>query len=438
MLNSITSLLQRYRSIPKSTLYLIFGIFLLNLVNGAFILILNIYLRKHGFVDQQIGNFTSYRFLGVLALAFPFGIYIKGKSLKPFFIAAALIIPLTGLLMIEAVRWNNILLIKLSFLTWGIGLMMLQVCALPFIMRTTPKSIVPEAITLNFSMWSLAIIVTGQIIALANQIPAFTLFHLTINWSEHQLLFMFILLSSFSILVMNKIEESKPRSISSKFKNNFSRILLDYDWSLLLKPLIPTLLIAVGAGLTIPFINLFFYSVFGLDSAQFGFLGSIASLLGFFALILAPSIKRRYGYKIAIIFSQSIAIALLVILILTELYSSVQGILYIAVISYLLRQPLMHMAAPITSELTLKYVGEKNQELISAFNSSIWSASWFISAKIFQYLRSLDFPYYKIFIFTAILYTIGVILYYYIIQDYQNRKQLKRSTTSFEPVVLED
>jgi hypothetical protein len=96
------------------------------------------------------------------------------------------------------------------------------------------------------------------------------------------------------------------------------------------------------------------------------------------------------------------------------------------------------MAAPITSELTLKYVGEKNQELISAFNSSIWSASWFISAKIFQYLRSLDFPYYKIFIFTAILYTIGVILYYYIIQDYQNRKQLKRSKPSYEPIVLED
>ena len=162
MWDYITRLIDRYRTIPESTLYLILGIFLLNLVNGAFILILNIFLREYGFEDQQIGAFTSFRFLGVLVLAFPFGIFIKGKSLKPFFLAASIIIPVTGLLMVEAVIWNQIHLIKLSFFTWGIGLMMLQVPALPFIMRTTPKSVVPEAITLNFSMWSLAIIITGQ------------------------------------------------------------------------------------------------------------------------------------------------------------------------------------------------------------------------------------------------------------------------------------
>ena len=77
MFNSINKLLNRYREIPSSTLRLIGGIFLLNLVNGSFVLILNIYLRKMGFADDQIGSFTSYRFLGVLIFAFPFGIYIK-------------------------------------------------------------------------------------------------------------------------------------------------------------------------------------------------------------------------------------------------------------------------------------------------------------------------------------------------------------------------
>jgi hypothetical protein len=234
------------------------------------------------------------------------------------------------------------------------------------------------------------------------------------------------------------MQESTPRSSSADFNRNFSSLLLDYDWFLIFKALVPTLLIAVGAGLTIPFINLFFYSIFGMDSAQFGVLGSAASAMGFIALLLAPTMKRKYGYNISVILTQSIGIILLVVLIFTELFSNINGILFIAISSYILRQPLMQISSPITSELTMKFVGEKNQELISAVNSSIWSASWFISAKIFQYLRELNFQYYKIFFLTAIMYSIGVFLYYFMIKEYNRRKLAKKSAKSFERIIIED
>ena len=48
---------------------------------------------------------------------------------------------------------------------------------------------------------------------------------------------------------------------------------------------------------------------------------------------------------------------------------------------------------------------------ISALSSSLWSASWFISAKLFEWLRLLEFQYYEIFLITAFLYIIGVVLY---------------------------
>ena len=81
----------------------------------------------------------------------------------------------------------------------------------------------------------------------------------------------------------------------------------------------------------------------------------------------------------------------------------------------------MNMSGPSTNELTMNYVGPKNQELISALNSSIWSAAWFVSAKIFQFLRGIDLEYYKIFLITAVLYAIGVALYGLIIREYQAR-----------------
>jgi MFS family permease len=438
MFSSITKSLKRYTQIPPSTLRLIGGVFLLNLVNGSFILILNIYLRKAGFDDAQIGSFTSYRFLGVLLLAFPFGIYIKGKSLKPYFITASILIPLAAFLMIESVKWGNPILIKASFLLWGLGLMMYQVCALPYLMRTTPEDVLPDAIALNFSVWSLAIIVTGVFISILTRIENFSLFGLKFPWDEYHIILLFIIISLSAFFLINSMVESKPRSTTADFSKNFSTLLLDYDWFLIIKAIVPTMSIAVGAGLTIPFINLFFYSVFGMDSQQFGLLGSVASAAGFAALLLAPTLKRRYGYKISIILTQFIGITLLILLIFTELFSYIDGIIFVAISAYILRQPMMHISSPITSELTMKYVGEKNQELISAVNSSIWSATWFISAKIFQYLRNLNFEYYKIFFLTAVLYAFGVILYFFIIREYEQREKVKKSKEAFAPIIIDD
>jgi len=438
MFNSIKILLNRYKQIPPSTLRLISGVFLLNLVNGSFILILNIYLRKMGFADNQIGSFTSYRFLGVLLFAFPFGIFIKGKPLKPYFITASILIPFAAFLMIESVKMGNPFLIKLSFMSWGLGLMLYQVCTLPYLMRTTPKSVLSEAITLNFSVWSLAIIVTGISINILTKIESFSLFGITFPWDEYHIILLFIIISFSGFFLISSMKESKPRSSSSEFKSNFSTLLLDYDWFLIIKAIVPTMLIAIGAGLTIPYINLFFYSIFGMDSAQFGLLGSFASAMGFIALLLAPTLKRKYGYNISIILTQAIGIVLLIILVFTELFSTIEGIIFVAILAYIFRQPMMQVSSPITSELTMKYVGEKNQELISAVNSSIWSATWFVSAKIFQYLREMNFEYYKIFFLTAVMYSIGVVLYYFIIREYKQIKTLRKPAKYFEQIIIDD
>ena len=74
----------------------------------------------------------------------------------------------------------------------------------------------------------------------------------------------------------------------------------------------------------------------------------------------------------------------------------------------------------------MNYVGKKNQELISALSSSLWSASWFVSAKVFEWLRLLQFRYYEIFLITAALYVIGVILFGFLIREYETKKKIKK------------
>ena len=100
-------------------------------------------------------------------------------------------------------------------------------------------------------------------------------------------------------------------------------------------------------------------------------------------------------------------------------YRGWHGAVVIAIIAYIVRQPLMNIAAPLTSELTMKYVGEKNREIISALTAAIWSGSWFASAQIFAILREMQMSYSNIVFITVAFYILGVAWYYRLIKDYE-------------------
>ncbi|MFN8923209.1 MAG: hypothetical protein ACK5XP_09830, partial [Sphingobacteriia bacterium] len=80
------------------------------------------------------------------------------------------------------------------------------------------------------------------------------------------------------------------------------------------------------------------------------------------------------------------------------------------------RAPLMKLAQPMAGELTILYVGPRNREIISAFTSSIWSGSWVIGSQLFALLRAYQLPYWQIFLFTAAMYTLGILAYARLIQ----------------------
>jgi predicted MFS family arabinose efflux permease len=387
----------------------------------AFILILNIYLRKQGFTDPEIASFNSLRFVGALAFALPLGIYIRGKRLKPFFKVAAVIVPLTSAMIIESIHFSMIPLIQLSFLSWGIGMMLMRVCSLPFIIRNTTPENSTEALSLSAATWSLSTIFSGILISTLDWVSFIDFFGLTISFNEHSILWIITIIGMCSLSFVMGIKENDQET--GNHRNDIFSLREYYDWKLIFKAISPLVLISIGAGLTIPFVNLFFNSIFGFSSSDYSILGSFTAMLVFMFSLLVPTLRKRYGYWMTIVVVQSLAIICLVVMSLTEVYSYHGYAVIIAVVAYVLRQPLMHMAHPASNELMMNYVGKNNQELISALSSSLWSASWFISAKIFEWLRILEFKYFEIFLITAFLYAIGVILYAILIREYENNQK---------------
>ena len=412
------NILRSYLDLPRNIHLLFLLEFFLSLIHVAFILILNIYLRKQGFSDPEIASFNSLRFVGALAFALPLGIYIRGRRLKPFFKMASLMVPLTSIMIIEAIHYSMTPLIQLSFILWGIGMMLMRVCSLPFIIRHTTNDNSTEALSLSASTWSLSTMVSGLIISGLDWISKIKLSPDLIKLNEYGMLWIITLIGSLSYVFTIQINEDANFN-KGKRPGIFS-LHKTYDWSMIFKAISPLILISIGAGLTIPFVNLFFNSVFNFNSSDFSLLSSITAMLVFTFSLLVPTLRKKYGYWMTIVFVQTLAILCLVIMSLTEIYASYPYAVIIAVAAYIFRQPLMHMAHPASNELMMNYVGKNNQELISALSSSLWSASWFISAKLFEWLRLLDFRYYEIFLITAFLYVLGVILYVFLIKEYEN------------------
>lgn len=377
-------------------------------INAAFYLILNIYMAKNGYSDPQIANFISFRFLAVVCFAFPFGFFIKGKKIRPVFWAATISLPLISLVTVQAIEWQMEGLLKLMLVFWGIAFSGTQITTLPYILRNATKESHTAAFSLHFATWSIATIFSGLLIFILSTIQPEV-------FTDKRLLQLFGVLGFVGVFFVSKM--SKEEVVQAKIGSNKADFY-SYDWFLIFKTTMPTLMIAIGAGLTIPFINLFFYNVFDMDSDQFSLLGAVSAFFVAFASLMVPYIKHRLGYE-AITLTQTLSILVLILLGTTEFLKDYQFAYYLAILCFIVRQPLMNLANPLTSEMVMYYVGKKNQEMTSAVISSIWSGSWFFSSQIFRYLRSLDLSYGIIFYITSFLYICGAVLFYLLILEFR-------------------
>jgi hypothetical protein len=425
-MSPLQSVLNGYRQVPRHVIYLIVAQFFVQGINTAFFLLLNYYMAEEGFADYEVAEVLSYRFLAVFCLAFPIGLFIKGRRLKPFFYVATAATPVMSLVLLHAIGEGWTQVVNASAMLWGLAYTCMQITVLPFILLNARKEAHSEAISLSFLSFSGTICLIGIGNFILTQIdPAF--------FTEKRVLQGISVLGLTGAFFVSRIRV--PEQLSQKVP--FRKVLRGYDWGTIFKALTPTLIIAVGAGFTIPVINLFFLNVHGLPSDQFSLVGSLTFFLVAMTVAIMPYVRRSFGYKVAITFFQSASIFMLFALATTEYYAHLPFALGIAIGAYVLRQPLMSAAAPMTSELTMYYVGPRNQEIMSALNASVWSGSWFVSMKLFGWLRQMEFRYVSIFLITVAMYIVGVAWYAYLIRQYERERQGEHSEgerTKLKPV----
>ena len=368
---------------------------------------LNIYLSKSGFSDEGIAGFLSWRYLTVMILAYPLGRFVRHRPIKPVLYTSAVFFPIVSFSLVTAVSMGAEFWLYPLFMAWGATFFAVQSVAIPYILRNCREELHTEALALNFTAWSVAIMIAGGL----------NYFLSSINpevFTEKVLLQGFAAIGLISIAFVYRIKEDVYDPDHKRMEGA--------DWALIARALMPTIVIAVGAGLTIQFMNLFFYSVFNVDFDLFSLMGALTAIIASLAVLSVPRIKSHLGFRKAVPLTQGLAVLALIGLASTEYFKDLPGILGIAVFLYVIRQPLMNIANPMTSELVMSYVGSKNREMTAALNGAVWSGSWFLSSLVFAFLRRHNIPYSVIFYITAAMYSMGIFMFYQLILTFENRK----------------
>jgi predicted MFS family arabinose efflux permease len=188
----------------------------------------------------------------------------------------------------------------------------------------------------------------------------------------------------------------KPTPIAiQELKIRSSRLII-------LKLFLPGLVTGIGAGLSIPFMNLFFKNVLMTPTNFIGIFYSLARFLMITGLLIAPVVAEKIGKIKTVVFSQLISIPFLIILGITHN-------LVFAVIAFLIRAALMNMAQPLFTNFAMEKVQSEDQPFMSALLVIAWTAGWGASASIGGYLIE-HFSYSVPFFTTSALYLISTFL----------------------------
>lgn len=405
--------LASYKQLNRYIYYLIIAELLIQCVHASFFVLFNYYLSDLGYKDYEIAHFITYRYIAVLIVGFPVGWLLKKGDLLSIIKYGSLFFVLNSFAIIYFAAFRNAILMNILMSLFGVFLLLSHVVALPLLMRMVSQKEISLSLSLFFQTWPFGITLVGFISFVLQKINP-------IIFNNKSILQILICLSIFSTVLLFRI----PKNILSTSQNKtiLNTKTTSKDWLRIIKVLIPTIIIAIGAGFTIPFFNLFFLKTYQMSSEHYSLMTGISHLIVIVFMFFTPYIRTNYSYKTGIIGIQALGTLCLFLLILVSNIPNFYLSYSLAILFFTIRQPLMNSAGPIISEFVLKYVGKKNQPLVGTLESSIWSGAFLFSSIIFGYLRKNEYAYQQIFYITLILYVLGVTMWYFILSKKITKK----------------
>lgn len=174
--------------------------------------------------------------------------------------------------------------------------------------------------------------------------------------------------------------------------------------SLLGKLILPILVTSIGAGLIMPFMNVFFRQVHNQPDPVVGSLFAWGSLAMGVGLLLAPPLADRMGKIQLVVATQALSIPFLIIL-------GFSPIFWLSAMAYFIRLALMNMSTPVYQTFVMEHVDPSARATVASLVSMAWNFGWTLSPTVSGILQ-VRYGFGPPFLGTIILYTISTLMYW--------------------------
>ncbi len=393
---------------------------LTGLVFGVFRLLFNFYVLSLGGYDEAfLGILTSVSSFASLAIALPAVYIVRAFSQKGIMIVTGLISGFVFLgMVLTPYRWPLIILNVIA----GLAVSVRQIAIAPFLMDNSSDQERLYVFSFNFGMLTVAGFAGSM---LGGYLPG--LLGGLVGAGPQDTLSYRLALSSMmliSILAVGPLLliHRQPRDVTAKQESAWGQ-----GW-LLSKLTLPQFILGIGAGLMMPFMNLYYRHVFDKPDSTIGTLFAVGALAMALAQFIAPPLADRMGKIRLTILSQGLSIPFLLSLglaawIVPGGHVNVEFWFAVAALAYLFRLALMNLGGPVYQTFALEMVEPRIQPLATSLQGIAFQFGWVVSPYASGWFQTTygERGFVPVFLSTSVLYVVGIAVTWFFFHDAEKK-----------------
>ncbi len=382
---------------PNARLYLL-NVVVAGASMGIFRLLFNFYVLSLGYDEALLGKLVTTSSLASLLVALPCGYLADRLGRKPSLVIAG---ALTSLSFLGMVIWPVASVLYLSNVLFGVAQSLAAVTMGPFLMENSGE----EERTYLFSISSglqMASASMGNWIGgyLPTWIAAIRAVGPTDSVAYAGSLLAVSLAEAIAILPLvflrNPRLEHTDRSVFTPFS------YAKENPKLLSKLILPMLITSIGAGLIMPFMNVFFRQVHHQPDPMIGSLFAWGSLAMGIGLLIAPPLADRMGKIQMVVVTQALSIPFLIMLGYSPWF-------WLSAAAYYVRLALMNMNTPVYNTFVMEQVEPQARATVASLVNMSWSFGWAFSPMVSGWLQ-VNYGFGPAFTGTIVLYSVSIVL----------------------------
>lgn len=355
--------------------------------------LLNLYLQEQGYQKTEIGGMLSQRAIGTVLGSLAAGTPFLTRRPRATFAGAAALLCISILVITIAPDYN----IRAAAATlFGFSLTFRLVGAAPFMFRHAREKWLATLLGLD------AAIVAGTQVA-GSGLSALLLAGMkSFGASDHASFQAALFLASGLVAVAMVIFFRARGGLEEELRTPASGEAQPPPGLLLyLKMCIPFFFVGAGAGLTIPYLNLYFEDRFQAPPSHISIYFAAVALATTAGYLASPWLAMRLGLVRSVVFSEVASIPFFLIL-------AWSTSLPLSIAAFLLRGALMNLPYPLYGNLIMRLVGAEYRERANAITKLAWNLSWVVTARVAGgLLDSGGGDYVPVMLTTAVLYVLA-------------------------------